>query len=414
MPLVGLRQRIANGRNAPNGRKARNLTIAFIALFAAIVAGCAGAAEQHPGFQPGYGPGAPGPGFFPIPSVTEQGGPTEGLYLITFIIAVIVFVLVEGLLLFITLRWRRKPTDTELPPQIHGSTALELLWTIIPMVTVTALFVAAIITLNEEYEAKAAEPNLIVDVRGFQWQWEFEYPEQGITLTGTGREGPVMALPINQTIRIRLHSADTDVIHSFYVPQFLYKKDIIPGRVNEFDVVVEQVGTFAGQCAEFCGFGHADMHFSVQAMEEADFQAWVTLQQTPPSPSAAPSGAPPSGAPPSGAPPSGAPPSGAPPSGAPSTTVNVTSVGVVEGFDPSEVSIPADAPWSVNLTNADPSIPHDFSIRAANSDGSDWVPGALADGGGSAVYQPPPLTAGDYTFYCSLHPNMTGTLHVGQ
>ena len=392
MPLVGLRHRIATGR------KARTISIAFLAVLAAILAGCAGAAAQHPGFEPGYGPGAPGPGIFPIESVTKQAGPTETLYLVTFVIALIVFVLVEGLLLFITIRFRRRPTDTELPPQIHGSTRLELLWTIIPMITVTALFVAAIITLNEEFEAKAAEPNLIVDVTGFQWQWKFEYPEQGITLTGTGREGPVMAVPINQTIRIRLHSADTDVIHSFYVPQFNYKKDVIPGRVNEFDVLVEQVGTFAGQCAEFCGFGHADMHFSVQAMTAEEFAAWVTLQQTPPSPSAQPSGAPPSGVPPSGAP----------------TTLSLSSIGIVQGFDPNELSIPADAPWSVNLTNADASVPHNFAIRAANPDRSDWDPGIIVDAGGSAVYQPPPLAAGDYTFFCSLHTNMTGTLRVGQ
>jgi cytochrome c oxidase subunit II len=392
VPLVGLRHRIATGRTA------RIISIALLAVLVAILAGCAGAAAQHPGFEPGYGPGAPGPGFFPIESVTKQSGPTESLYLATFIIAVIVFVLVEGLLLFITLRFRRKPTDTELPPQIHGSTRLELLWTIIPMITVTALFVAAIITLNEEYDVKAAEPDQIVDVTGFQWQWKFDYPEHGITLTGTGREGPVMALPVGETIRIRLHSADTDVIHSFYVPQFNYKLDIIPGRVNEFDVLVEQVGTYAGQCAEFCGFGHADMHFSVQAMTPDEFAAWVTQQQTPPSPSAQPSGAPPSGAPPSGAP----------------TALSLTSISIVAGFEPKELSVPADAPWSVNLTNADASVPHDFSIREASPDGSDWVAGIYADGGGSAVYQPPPLAAGDYTFFCSLHTNMTGTLHVGQ
>lgn len=393
MPLVGLRHRIANGLTA------RIISVAFLAVFAALAAGCAGAAAQHPGFEPGYGPGAPGPGFFPLDSVTEQGVPTQSLYFLTFVIAVIVFVLVEGLLLFIAIRFRRKPTDTELPPQIHGSTALELLWTIIPMITVTGLFVAAIITLNEEYEAHVAQPDLVVDVTGFQWQWKFEYPEQGITLTGTGREGPVMALPVGESIRIRLHSADTDVIHSFYVPQFLYKKDVIPGRVNEFDVVVQQVGTFAGQCAEFCGFGHADMHFSVQAMTPADFDAWVAQQQAPPSATPQPSGPPPSGAPPSSGPPA---------------AVNLTSVSIAQGFQPKELSIPADTAWSVNLTNADPSVPHNFSIRAANPDGSDWEPGINADGGGSAVYQPPPLPAGDYTFYCSLHPNMTGTLHVGQ
>jgi cytochrome c oxidase subunit 2 len=385
--LVGLRHRIAH-RPIP-----RKFNIAFLAVLAAIVAGCAGAAAQHPGFQPGYGPGAPGPGFFPVESVSKQGVPTESLYFLTFVIAVIVFVLVEGLLLYITLRFRRKATDTELPKQTHGSTALEILWTIIPMITVTALFVVAMITLTEEYEAHAAQPDLVVDVTGFQWQWKFEYPEQGISLTGTGREGPIMALPVGETVRIRLHSADTDVIHSFYVPQFLYKKDVIPGRVNEFDVVVQQVGTFAGQCAEFCGFGHADMHFSVQAMTPADFDAWVAQQQAPPSATPLPSGAPPSGVP---------------------TTVSLTSVSIVDGFEPKELSIPADTPWSVNLTNADPSVPHNFAIRAANPDGSDWLPEINADGGGSAVYQPPPLPAGDYTFFCSLHPNMTGTLHVGQ
>jgi heme/copper-type cytochrome/quinol oxidase subunit 2 len=135
------------------------------------------------------------------------------------------------------------------------------------------------------------------------------------------------------------------------------------------------------------------MHFSVQAMTPADFDAWVAQQQAPPSATPLPSGAPPSGAP---------------------TTVSLTSVSIVDGFEPKELSIPADTPWSVNLTNADPSVPHNFAIRAANPDGSDWLPEINADGGGSAVYQPPPLPAGDYTFFCSLHPNMTGTLHVGQ
>jgi plastocyanin len=95
-------------------------------------------------------------------------------------------------------------------------------------------------------------------------------------------------------------------------------------------------------------------------------------------------------------------------------TLNLTSVGIVEGYDPAELSVPADTAWSVNLTNSDPFVPHNFAVRAANPDGSDWIPAVNADGGGSAVYQPPPLAAGEYTFFCSLHPNMIGTLHVGQ
>lgn len=381
MPLVGLRDRVANGR------KARLLSIAFLAVLAAIAAACAGAAQQHPGFEPGYGPGGPGPDFFPVKPASEQGQYIYDFYPVVFWIAVAVFILVEGLLLWIVLRYRRRPSDTELPRQTHGHGLLEIVWTLIPALVVTGLFVFTVDTLGkvETADNPGDNPALTIDVTGFQWQWKFEYPEQGVSITGTGREGPTMALPVGEKVRIRLHA--TDVIHSFYVPQFLYKKDAIPGRVNQLDVIVKQVGTYAGQCAEFCGLGHADMHFVVQAMTPADFDAWVAQQQAPPSSSTLPPGAP---------------------------VVSVTSVGVAEGFSPTELTVTADTPWTVQLTNSDVDIPHNFSIRAANPDGSDWEAPVNADGGRSAVYQPPPLAAGEYTFYCSLHINMTGTLHVGQ
>jgi cytochrome c oxidase subunit 2 len=353
------------------------------------VAACAGSAATEPGSQPGYGPGAPGPGFFPIPPASEQGRLTFDFYPVIFWIAVAVFFLVEGLLIWIVLRYRRKPTDTELPAQTHGHNLLEIVWTLIPALVVTGLFAFTVDTLAkvETTSQPGNEPALTIDVTGFQWQWKFVYPEEGITLTGTGREGPTLAMPTDEKVRFRLHA--TDVIHSFYVPQFLYKKDAVPGRVNEFEVVVQQPGTYAGQCAEFCGLGHADMHFSVQAMTRADFDAWVLeqQQQPSPSPSALPSGAP---------------------------AVNVTSIGVVEGFDPTTLAVAADTPWSVNFTNADPNVPHNFAVREGNPDGSDWIGLPYADGGGTAVYQPPPLAAGTYEFFCSLHTNMIGTLNVGQ
>jgi cytochrome c oxidase subunit II len=301
----------------------------------------------------------------------------------------VVFVLVEGLLIWIVLRYRRRATDTTLPSQTHGNNVLEIVWTLIPALVVTGLFAFTLDTLGKVETAAQPgdDPALTIDVTGFQWQWKFEYPDEGITLTGTGREGPTMAVPVGEKVRIRLHAID--VIHSFYVPQFLYKKDAVPGRVNEFDVIVQQAGSYAGQCAEFCGVGHADMHMTVVAMSRADFDAWVIEQQQQPSPSTNPL-----------------------PSGAPS--VNVTSIGVAEGFDPSELSVAADTPWTVNLTNSDPQIPHNFAIHEATPEGGDWVGQPNADGGGSAVYQPPPLPAGTYQFFCSLHPNMVGTLNVGQ
>jgi len=394
VPLVGVPSLVRKVNPSPSGRFAQRIGprargvaalgyVAIVAL-ALFVVGCASASQSHPGSEPGS---EPAPGFFPVQPVSQGGQYTYDFYPVVFFIAVVVFLLVEGLLIWIVFRYRRKPSDDQLPAQTHGNNVLEIIWTVIPALIVTALFVFTVNTLGK-VQAVSANPALTVDVTAFQWQWTFDYPDQGLSFTGTGRDGPNMVVPVNETVHIKLHSAD--VIHSFYVPQFLYKLDVVPGRTNEFDVVITQVGTFAGQCAEFCGLGHADMHFTVQAMERADFDAWVTQQQNPPSQE----------------------PVATPQPGA--QAVDITAISVTAGFDKQDISIPANQPWTVNLTNADPSVPHDFSVRGANPDGSDWIGLPYAPGGGSAVYQPPPLAPGDYQFYCSIHPNMIGTLHVGQ
>jgi cytochrome c oxidase subunit II len=371
-----------SGPLSGHARTARAL--GYMALFglSAFLVACSG--KLPTGNEPGP---EPPPGITPVAPVTEAGHATMNLYLITLVIAAIVFLIVEGLLVFITIRFRRKPGDETLPKQVHGSNPLEILWTLIPAITVTALFIGAFITLSEQ-EVQAANPAVTVDVTGFQWQWTFEYADQGIKLTGAGRDGPVMALPVGENVHIRLHAAD--VIHSFYVPQALYKKDVVPGRTNEFDIRFDQAGTYAGQCAEFCGIGHADMHFSVQAMARTDFDAWVTQQQQQASAPPASQAAPPPGA----------------------ASIQVAAIGITQGFNPNTLTAPANQPFTVQFTNSDPSVPHNFSIHKANQDGTDWVAPVNADGGQSATYNPPPLAPGDYQFYCSIHPNMVGTLHV--
>ena len=376
MPLFGVQKR--------SKLTVASAVLAFLAI-AVFLAACAG----QPAYPPQPGNEQP-PGLFPTDPITEQGVATQSLYTVTFWIAVAVFAVVEGLLLWITIRYRRRPTDVDLPKQTHGSNPLELLWTIIPTITVTALFIGVLITLTEQHTVSATDqPDLVVDVTGFQWQWKFDYPDQGLSFTGTGRTGPTMALPTNETVRIRLHSSD--VIHAFYVPQFLYKLDVVPGRVNEMDVNITNPGVYGGQCAEFCGLAHADMHFTVHAMSRGEFDAWVVEQRNAiptPGPSAPPDAA----------------------------AVALTATGIQPpGFDQTTITAPADQPWVINLTNADPAVPHDVSIRQANPDGSDWLGEPDAPGGGSATYQPPPLPAGTYEFFCSLHPTtMKGTLNVGQ
>jgi cytochrome c oxidase subunit II len=371
VPLVGRRP-------APSKR-----TILWILSAALLLVACA--APPDTGGVTGGGHSDPNPpGFFPTDPASEQGGYIAGLYPLVFFIAAAVFLLVEGLLIVIVLRFRRRPADQGLPAQTHGNDLLEVLWTAIPALVVTALFVLTLGTLSR-VEALSDEPAVQIDVKGFQFQWTFTYPTEGISLTGAGRQGPVMGLPVNEAVRIRLESQD--VIHSFYVPQFLYKKDVVPGRVNEFEVIMREPGTYTGQCAEFCGLSHADMWFTVLAMERPDYDAWVAAEQEKASqtPPPAPPGA---------------------------VSLQVTSVSVAEGFEPAELSAPPDAPLTVQLTNADPAAPHDFAIRGTPQ--GDWQGDPDAPAAGSAVYQAPPLPAGTYEFYCSIHPNMVGTLNVGR
>ena len=375
MPLVGLRKR---------SKLTTASAIALLFVVGSIVAACAGAANVPP-LPPQPGNEQP-PGFFPTTPVTVSGQATDQLYTLTFAIAVIVFFIVEGLLIFITIRFRRRREQTELPYQRHGNNPLEILWTIVPTVTVTVLFIAAIGTLTKDFTPAADSPEVVIDVTGFQWQWTFDYEQQGLSFTGAGNTGPEMAMPVGEPVRIRLHA--TDVIHSFYVPQFLYKKDVVPGRVNEFDVTVTTPGRWGGQCAEFCGVGHAEMQFTVNAMSRADFDAWVVQQQQ-----AVPTAAPP------------------PPGGGPTIELSAESA---TAFDQTTLSAPADQAITFDFTNNDPTVVHDVAIQHANPDGTDWIGQPFAQAGQSATYVSPPLPAGTYEFYCAVHPTtMRGTLNVG-
>jgi heme/copper-type cytochrome/quinol oxidase subunit 2 len=141
-----------------------------------------------------------------------------------------------------------------------------------------------------DVESKSDEHGADVDVQAFRFGWIFEYQDPttldsdagtyepaGITISGGGREGaPEMTLPVGEPVLIRLTAAD--VIHSWYVPSFFFKRDAIPGRVNEFDFTIVQPGVYGGQCAEFCGLAHSDMFFTVNALEPAEYDAWVAQQ----------------------------------------------------------------------------------------------------------------------------------------
>ena len=219
---------------------------------------------------------AAAPGLFTGEVVTTQGAEAASLYLPVFIVATIIFFLVEGLLLYMAWRFRKRSSGDDLPDQTHGHSALELLWTVIPAIVVTVMFIGSTIVLTD-IQATSDDPDVIVEVEAFRFGWKFDYPQHGISIAGGGREGaPEMVLPTVESVQFRITAVD--VIHSFYVPSFFTKLDAIPGRVNTFEINIEKPGVYGGQCAEFCGLAHSDMFFSVRAVEPDEFDAWVAEQ----------------------------------------------------------------------------------------------------------------------------------------
>jgi cytochrome c oxidase subunit 2 len=178
--------------------------------------------------------------------------------------ATVVFVLVEGLLAYSVLRFRRRPGDDGEGAAIHGNTGLEVFWTAIPALLVVVIAVYSFRTLSAG-EAASERP-MVVEVIGRQFAWEFRYPEQGLTSSD-------LHLPVGTPVRFEITSED--VIHSFWVPNFLAKRDATPGQVSEFDVTPSEVGVFPVRCAELCGPGHAAMVSQVIVESPEAFEAWI-------------------------------------------------------------------------------------------------------------------------------------------
>jgi cytochrome c oxidase subunit 2 len=153
---------------------------------------------------------------------------------------------------------------------------LELFYTAVPLAIVAVLF-GYTVAIQRPVTRLAAEPDLRIEVTGFQWGWRFRYLTEGVTIVGTSTDPPKLVLPVGATARLTLVSPD--VIHSFFVPEFLEKKDVIPGVDNRIDVSPTRTGHFGGVCAEFCGLDHARMTFSVDVVQPQAFQAFVAQQR---------------------------------------------------------------------------------------------------------------------------------------
>ena len=182
--------------------------------------------------------------------------------------AVVVFVLVEGALVFAIFKFRGKPTDPE-PTQTHGNTTVEIVWTIIPAVILALIAVPTIrgIFVSAETPADA----LKVEVIGHQWWWEFRYPDLKVV---TANE-----LHVPSGRKVVLYMTTADVLHSFWSPQLASKRDVFPRRHTSLWFTAPDTGSYIGQCAEFCGIQHARMGFVIQVNSPEDFDSWVAREQ---------------------------------------------------------------------------------------------------------------------------------------
>jgi len=256
-------------RPAPDALVAGIVVVILIALVAAVFLSGAGST------------------LYPPDAVTSEAREIRGLYDIVFAFAVAIFLVVEALIVWSVLRYRRRPTDVELPVQTHGNNLVEVIWTVVPTAIVLFLFVISWNTLNN-VDAVSNEPDVRVHAIAGQFAWQFEYLDESGNKVATqlapaydaetGVGG--MAVPVGRSIQVTLDSPD--VIHAFYVPRFLFKRDVVPGQTNRFEFTVDEDEAgqvFRGQCAELCGTGHRQMLFNVIALSPADYETTDALQR---------------------------------------------------------------------------------------------------------------------------------------
>ena len=202
---------------------------------------------------------------------TKESASIQNLWNGSWIAALAVGLLVWGLIFWVIVAYRRRQGDG-LPAQTKYNLPIEVLYTLAPLIMVIGLFVpvakdqAALTELTPNYTNS-------VNVVGFRWSWGFNYLDEKVYDVGTPDTKPTLWLPVNELTRFKLTSPD--VIHSFWVPNFLFKMDVIPGRLNQFQVTPNRTGTFIGECAELCGVDHSRMTFSVKVVTRDEYQAHI-------------------------------------------------------------------------------------------------------------------------------------------
>jgi cytochrome c oxidase subunit 2 len=224
--------------------------------------------------------------------VTKQGELTLGLWQGSWIAAFAVGFIVWGLILWTVIFHRKR--SNRIPHQVRYNLPIEILYTVIPFIMVGTLF---FFTARDEdsIDALSKHPQVIVDVTGFQWSWQFQYPQYKVprsrwgnvtelgqtwngVIPGNKNQLPLLVIPDHETVRFNLVS--TDVVHAFYIAELDFRRDVIPGHPNHFQITATKTAAIQiGRCTELCGLYHSRMLFRVKIVTPAQFRTWVLAQQ---------------------------------------------------------------------------------------------------------------------------------------
>lgn len=259
-------------------RSLRNRRLRWAAIPIALVttialAGCT--QEQLQGWLPGNG------------QTTNHTSSIVGLWVTSWIVLLAVGVLTWALIIWAAVVYRRRKGQTGLPVQLRYNLPIEIFYTVVPLILIIGFF-AFTARDQAQIEEPTANPDVKIEVFGKRWAWDFNYVSDNAYSAGVQADFnpdgsintdnlPVLYLPLDKTVEIKIESRD--VIHSFWIVDFLYKKDMIPGKSNYMYFTPTELGTYQGKCAELCGEYHSLMLFTVKVVSEADYEAYIADQK---------------------------------------------------------------------------------------------------------------------------------------
>jgi cytochrome c oxidase subunit 2 len=235
----------------------RRLRWALLPALVLLASGCRNNAFERAGW--------------PVPA-TDKGSRVLGFWQGSMIAALVVGAFVIFLILWSAIHFRRRSPD-ELPRQVRYNLPIEVIYTSVPLIIVSVLFYFTAIRENDVNNL-STKPQLRIGVVGYQWSWRFNYLDDGLSVNGAVGKPPTLVLPVGS--EVQFYEDSPDVIHSFWVVSFEFKRDVVPGRTNTFEMRVTRPGFFRGECAEFCGTNHDRMLFWVRALPPAQYQTWLS------------------------------------------------------------------------------------------------------------------------------------------